>query len=138
MPKSPGCSVKRRARRGRLCTAREDAYAPISHGFTRTNPIERVRGVFPAATHRILEEGVARTTDYQDAAYAALYLDRLVPNHPVAIQESYYRTYLNTRGLEAFGIRDGAADPSDFPKGSIVRDASGRATGAVEGAAAAR
>jgi predicted amidohydrolase YtcJ len=60
-------------------------------------------------------------------------LDRLVPNHPVAIQESYYRTYLNTRGLEAFGIRDGAPDPADFPKGSIVRGASGRATGIVEG-----
>jgi predicted amidohydrolase YtcJ len=60
-------------------------------------------------------------------------LDRLVPNHPVAIQESYYRTYLNSRGLEAFGIRDGAPDPADFPKGSIVRDASGRASGIVEG-----
>ena len=60
-------------------------------------------------------------------------LDRLVPNHPVAIQESYYRTYLNSRGLEAFGIRDGAPDPADFPKGSIVRDASGRAIGIVEG-----
>src|SRR6266513_3140515 len=60
-------------------------------------------------------------------------LDRLIPNHPVALQESYYRTYLNTRGLEAFGIRDGAPDPADFPKGSIVRDASGRATGVVEG-----
>jgi predicted amidohydrolase YtcJ len=60
-------------------------------------------------------------------------LDRIVPDHPVAIQESYYRTYLNSRGLEAFGIRDGVADPADFPKGSIVRDASGRATGIVEG-----
>ena len=60
-------------------------------------------------------------------------LDRVIPNHPVAIQESYYRTYLNSRGLEAFGIRDGAADPTDFPKGSIVRDASGHATGIVEG-----
>jgi predicted amidohydrolase YtcJ len=60
-------------------------------------------------------------------------LDRLIPNHPVALQESYYRTYLNSRGLEAFGIRDGAPDPADFPKGSIVRDASGRATGVVEG-----
>jgi predicted amidohydrolase YtcJ len=60
-------------------------------------------------------------------------LDRIVPNHPVAIQESYYRTYLNSRGLEALGIRDGAADPPDFPKGSIVRDGSGRATGIVEG-----
>jgi len=60
-------------------------------------------------------------------------LDRLIPNHPVALQESYYRTYLNSRGLQAFGIRDGAPDPADFPKGSIVRDASGRATGVVEG-----
>jgi predicted amidohydrolase YtcJ len=60
-------------------------------------------------------------------------LDRLIPTHPVALQESYYRTYLNSRGLEAFGIRDGAPDPADFPKGSIVRDASGRATGIVEG-----
>ena len=60
-------------------------------------------------------------------------LDRIVPSNPVALQESYYRTYLNTRGLEAFGIRDGAPDPADFPKGSIVRDKSGHATGIVEG-----
>src|SRR5258705_8505971 len=60
-------------------------------------------------------------------------LDRIAPNNPVALQESYYRTYLNTRGLEAFSIRDGAPDPADFPKGSIVRDRSGRATGIVEG-----
>src|SRR5215217_8525847 len=37
-------------------------------------------------------------------------LDRIAPNTPVALQESYYRTYLNTRGLEAFGIRDGGPD----------------------------
>ena len=34
---------------------------------------------FPAETHRILEEGVARAADFQDAAYATLYLDRLEP-----------------------------------------------------------
>ena len=38
-----------------------------------------MRSAFPGETHRILEEGVARTTDYQDAAYATLYLDRLAP-----------------------------------------------------------
>ncbi len=38
---------------------------------------ERVRKAFPLETHRILEEGVARLADYQDAAYANLYLDRL-------------------------------------------------------------
>ena len=60
-------------------------------------------------------------------------LDQVVPNHPVAIQESYYRTYLNSRGLEALGIRDKSPDPQGFPKDSILRDAPGRATGVVEG-----
>ncbi|MGH8699523.1 MAG: indolepyruvate oxidoreductase subunit beta family protein, partial [Burkholderiales bacterium] len=45
----------------------------------RTDPVERVRASFPAATHQILEEGVARVTDFQDIAYATLYLDRLDP-----------------------------------------------------------
>jgi predicted amidohydrolase YtcJ len=60
-------------------------------------------------------------------------LDRVVPDNPVAIQESYYRTYLNSRGLEALAIRDKSADPQGFPKDSILRDATGRATGVVEG-----
>lgn len=42
-------------------------------------PVERVRRTFPAVTHRMLEEGVARLTDYQDAAYAELFLDRIAP-----------------------------------------------------------
>ncbi len=41
--------------------------------------LERLRVQFPAETHRVLEEGVARLTDYQDIAYANLYLDRLQP-----------------------------------------------------------
>ena len=45
----------------------------------RANPVARVRSAFPAETHRILAEGVARATDFQDAAYATLYLDRLEP-----------------------------------------------------------
>lgn len=40
-------------------------------------PSERVQKQFPPATHRMLEEGVTRLTDYQDAQYANLYLDRL-------------------------------------------------------------
>jgi indolepyruvate ferredoxin oxidoreductase beta subunit len=55
------------------------APSPAELKAWRTNPVERVRGAFPGATHRILEEGVARTTDYQDAVYATLYLDRLAP-----------------------------------------------------------
>jgi indolepyruvate ferredoxin oxidoreductase beta subunit len=38
-----------------------------------------VRGAFPPETHRIVEEGVARLTDYQDEKYAGQYLDRLRP-----------------------------------------------------------
>jgi predicted amidohydrolase YtcJ len=60
-------------------------------------------------------------------------LDQIVPNHPVAIQESYYRTYLNSRGLEAVGIRDDAPNPEGFPSNTVLRDVAGRATGVVEG-----
>jgi indolepyruvate ferredoxin oxidoreductase beta subunit len=41
--------------------------------------VERVRSSFPLETHRLVEEGVARLTDFQDVAYAATYLDRLEP-----------------------------------------------------------
>jgi indolepyruvate ferredoxin oxidoreductase beta subunit len=56
-------------------TATNTPETRTSRGF----PVDRVRKDFPAETHRILEEGVARLTDYQDAAYATLYLDRLAP-----------------------------------------------------------
>ena len=45
----------------------------------REQPVERVRAGFPAETFRIVEEGVARTADFQDRDYASLYLDRLDP-----------------------------------------------------------
>ena len=45
----------------------------------RGSPADRVRAAFPAPTHKMLEEGVARCTDFQDKAYAELYLDRLEP-----------------------------------------------------------
>ena len=60
-------------------TGEAAAPSPAELKAWRTNPAERVRSAFPGETHRILEEGVARTTDYQDAAYATLYLDRLEP-----------------------------------------------------------
>lgn len=46
--------------------------------------IQRINLEFPAAAHPYLIEGVRRTIDYQDPAYAALYLDRLaqVKNWP--------------------------------------------------------
>jgi indolepyruvate ferredoxin oxidoreductase, beta subunit len=60
-------------------TGEASAPSPADLKAWRANPVERVRAAFPGDTHRILEEGVARTTDYQDAAYATLYLDRLEP-----------------------------------------------------------
>ncbi|MBM3391163.1 MAG: indolepyruvate oxidoreductase subunit beta family protein [Betaproteobacteria bacterium] len=43
----------------------------------RMEQAERVRREFPEALHALLEEAVVRLTDFQDAAYAALYLDRV-------------------------------------------------------------
>jgi indolepyruvate ferredoxin oxidoreductase beta subunit len=53
--------------------------APAEIKRLRATPIERVRASFPPETHRIIEEGVARVTDFQDTAYASLYLGRLEP-----------------------------------------------------------
>ena len=55
----------------------EKARADAKHWAGRAS--ERVRAAFPAETHRILDEGVARVSAYQDKAYADLYLDRLAP-----------------------------------------------------------
>jgi predicted amidohydrolase YtcJ len=64
-------------------------------------------------------------------------LDEIAPRNPVALQESYFQVFLNSRGLEAVGIGAGAPDPPEFLKGSIVRDAGGRPTGVVRGDIAA-
>ena len=64
-------------------------------------------------------------------------LDRVAPDNPVALQESYYQFFLNSRALKAFGIETGAPDPPDFIKGSIVRDAGGKPTGVIKGDIAA-
>jgi indolepyruvate ferredoxin oxidoreductase beta subunit len=53
--------------------------APTDGKLYRGQPVDRVRAEFPAATHRIVGEGVARLIDYQDISYADLYLDRLGP-----------------------------------------------------------
>ncbi|NLD53846.1 MAG: indolepyruvate oxidoreductase subunit beta family protein [Burkholderiaceae bacterium] len=39
--------------------------------------VERAQREFPAAAHAVVLEGVRRLVDYQDPAYAGLYLDRL-------------------------------------------------------------
>jgi predicted amidohydrolase YtcJ len=64
-------------------------------------------------------------------------LDEIAPENPVSLQESYYRIFLNSRALEAFGIKAGAPDPADFVTGSILRDASGKPLGIIQGDIAA-
>jgi predicted amidohydrolase YtcJ len=58
-------------------------------------------------------------------------LDKAAPNNPVALQESYYQTFLNTPGMRALGIKENEADPTDLLKGSIQRDAAGNPIGLI-------
>ncbi|MBZ5675492.1 MAG: amidohydrolase [Acidobacteriia bacterium] len=60
-------------------------------------------------------------------------LDQIAPNNPVALQESYYQVFLNSKGLATLKIEANAPDPAEFVKGSIVRDAAGKPTGVVQG-----
>jgi predicted amidohydrolase YtcJ len=64
-------------------------------------------------------------------------LDTIAPDNPVALQESYYQVFLNSRALKEFGIEAGKPDPPDFVSGSIMRDASGKPTGIIRGDIAA-
>jgi predicted amidohydrolase YtcJ len=64
-------------------------------------------------------------------------LDRIAPDHLVALQESYYQFFLNSRALQALEIEAGKPDPPAFVKGSIQRDAQGRPTGIIQGDIAA-
>src|SRR5205085_5924305 len=64
-------------------------------------------------------------------------LDRIAPNNPVALQESYYQVFLNSQALQKFGIDDKSPDPADFIKGTIMRDGGGKATGVIKGDIAA-
>ncbi len=60
-------------------------------------------------------------------------LDQIAPGNPVALQESYYQVFLNSRALSMLKIEAGAPDPAEFIKGSILRDAAGKPTGVVRG-----
>jgi hypothetical protein len=64
-------------------------------------------------------------------------LDGIAPDNPVALQESYYQVFLNSRALRILGIEASAPDPPEFAKGSILRDATGKPTGVIQGDIAA-
>ena len=64
-------------------------------------------------------------------------LDQIAPNNPVALQESYYQVFLNSKALGILKIEANAPDPPEFVKGSILRNAAGKPTGVVRGDIAA-
>ena len=64
-------------------------------------------------------------------------LDQIAPEHPVALQESYYQVFLNSRALQTLGIEANKPDPQGFVPGSIQRDGAGKPTGVVRGDIAA-
>ncbi|HCN88158.1 MAG TPA: indolepyruvate oxidoreductase subunit B [Oxalobacteraceae bacterium] len=57
----------------------EEIATPASQAVRDVVPVARVHLKFPVETHAVLDAGVARLTDYQDTAYATLYLDRMEP-----------------------------------------------------------
>lgn len=62
-----------------------------------------------------------------DAPFTLAELDGAAPDHPVLLQASYRRGYLNSRALETFGLAE-SREPW------LVRDADGQPTGEVEAA----
>ena len=60
-------------------------------------------------------------------------LDKIAPDNPVALQESYYQIFLNSWALEILKIEANAPDPQGFQPGWILRDAAGKPTGIVRG-----
>ncbi|MBX3676409.1 MAG: indolepyruvate oxidoreductase subunit beta family protein [Rhodocyclaceae bacterium] len=77
-PLPPG---ERAGVRGNAADTLTPTLSPTGTSFGRLpgrgSESDRVRREFPEALHALLEQGVARLADYQDAAYADLYLDRM-------------------------------------------------------------
>jgi predicted amidohydrolase YtcJ len=108
---------------------------------TRKKAIEmiRARGKQVGSGQWVFNIGGWATAQFTDdpKPFTREELDQTAPDNPVALQESYYQVFLNSRGLKAFGIEPNAPDPSDFVKGSIMRDAAGTPTGVIRGDIAA-
>jgi predicted amidohydrolase YtcJ len=109
--------------------------------YSRKKAIEmlRARAKQVGAGQWVFNIGGWATAQFADdpKPFAREELDQIAPDNPVALQESYYQVFLNSRGLKAFGIEPNAPDPADFVKGSIIRDASGKPTGVIRGDIAA-
>ena len=64
---------------GYECAGGDAALATVARAAHVASPVERVHLRFPAQNFAVLDAAVARLIDYQDTAYATLYLDRLEP-----------------------------------------------------------
>ncbi|HEY1308545.1 MAG TPA: amidohydrolase [Vicinamibacterales bacterium] len=108
---------------------------------TRKKAIEmiRARAKQVGASQWVFNIGGWATAQFTDdpKPFTREELDQIAPDNPVALQESYYQVFLNSRGLRAFGIEPNTPDPADFVKGSIMRDAAGTPTGVIRGDIAA-
>jgi hypothetical protein len=104
---------------------------------SRVKAVEMLRARLKAAGPGEWVYNVGGWTHQQFAddprAFTTQELDQIAPNNPVAMQESYFQVTLNSKGMEALGIKAGVPDPPDFLKGSIQRDAAGKPTGIVKG-----
>jgi len=58
-------------------------------------------------------------------AFSREELDEIAPNNPMALQEAYYRTYLNSRAIQALGL-------DKMTETWIGRDGAGKPTGIIE------
>lgn len=105
--------------------------------YSRRQAIEKLRARIKAAAPGEWVYNIGGWTHFQftddPRPFTRDELDALAPDNPVALQESYYQVFLNSRGLAELKIEAGKPDPPGFLAGSIQRDASGQPTGVVGG-----
>jgi predicted amidohydrolase YtcJ len=92
---------------------------------------ERVRATPPGQWIAVLGGWSEEQFTDEPKGFGRDELDRIAPNHPVAIQAVYNHTYLNSVGLTAAKIDANTPNP---PGGTIEKDANGNPTGLVRGA----
>src|SRR5262245_13072942 len=96
---------------------------------SRKQAIEMLRAKAKAATpgQWISTHGVWSHYQFTDdkKSFTRVELDQIAPNNPVLLQEAYFRTYLNSRGIQAAGL-DAITDKW------VVRDAAGKPSGIVD------
>jgi len=105
--------------------------------YSRKQAIEKLRARIKAAAPGEWVYNIGGWTHHQftddPKPFTREELDAIAPDNPVALQESYYQVFLNSRGLAALKIEAGKPDPPNFLPNSIRRDSSGKPTGIVTG-----